>query len=50
MNPKFTVFQDTGQWIPLFNWFWLAANESGQGHGPYPARWVASLAARLATR
>jgi hypothetical protein len=47
---KFSVYKDDGQWIPLFKWFWLRPNEGGGGHGPYPARWIASLAGWWGTR
>lgn len=47
---KFTVYQDTEQWLPFFNWFWLTTGETGLGHGAYPAKWVATLSARWHTR
>lgn len=47
---KYTVYQDTGQWLPVFNWFWSRPNESGLGHGPYPTRWLAKLSAWAHTR
>lgn len=49
-SSRFTVYQDTEQWVPVLNWFWLASGESGTGHGPYPARWIAWLAGWLGTR
>lgn len=47
---KFAVYQDNGQWIPLFKWMWYVPETPGDGHGPYPARWMARLAGWLATR
>jgi hypothetical protein len=38
---RFTVYQDKGQWVPLFNWFWIRPSETGTGHGPFPCRLLA---------
>lgn len=43
---KFKVYKDDEQWLPFFKWFWLKDGEEGMGHGPYPARWIAWLAAK----
>lgn len=47
---KFAVYQDSERWVPVFNWYWLRPGETGVGHGPFPARWLAELAARWQTR
>lgn len=44
-QPKYSVYQDKEQWIPFLNWFWIRPNETGMGHGPFPAKWLASLSA-----
>lgn len=43
---KFKVYKDDEQWLPFFKWFWLKTGEEGMGHGPYPAGWIARLAAK----
>lgn len=57
---KYFIYQDTEQWIPLFNWFWYEIDAKGQpinlpgtdgmGHGGYPAKWIATLSAWRHTR
>jgi hypothetical protein len=44
----YAVYEDPEQWVPFFKWFWIRPTETGMGHGPYPAKWIAELAARLA--
>lgn len=58
--PKYEVYQDKEQWIPLFNWFWypidakgnpiIAPGKDAMGNGAYPAKWIATLSAWWHTR
>lgn len=51
MSRKYVVYQDTGQWVPFFNWFWRRPNEpEDDAHGAYPTKWLARLAGWWATR
>ena len=48
----YEIYQDTEQWIPWFNWFWIRdpVHPGEEGQGGYPCRWMAERAARRATR
>lgn len=48
-STKYTVYQDTEQWLPFLHWFWIRPGETGLGHGPYPARWLAGVSAWMHT-
>lgn len=42
------VYQDQGQWIGSKLWYWKNSGEpDAQAHGPFPWKWLATLAARL---
>lgn len=48
---RYEVYQDTEQWIPIFNWFWIRdpAWPFEESHGGYPCKRLAERAARKAT-
>jgi hypothetical protein len=46
---RYVLYQDADQWFTAKWWYWKAVGApDAEGHGPYPFKWMAAAAARVA--
>ena len=47
---RYDLYQDSSQWLTMNWWYWKPSGApEAKGHGPFPFRWMAALAARIST-